>query len=184
MMDEKAYNKEQFSILTRREHEILNLLLDGILPKEIAFSLNIKLPTVIYHQYNIYKKLDIHSINELLVKFLRVPFINTTFEITPVFSSLGPITDDNGSSISISKKLKKIKDQYCLCYSIKGKLADEGICHAGVCCFPDSATLETIKKMTSFSFNIIGDGNIYEISVNTSDTRKKGGYNHYCKQFT
>jgi len=173
-------NKEQISLLTKREREIFNLLLDGISPKEIAFSLKIKLPTVIFHQYNIYNKLGVHSINELLVKYLREPADG----VTPVFSSFGQLIDDNGSSVSVSRKLKKIKDQYCLCYAIKGKLAANGTSYAGIHCFPDSGTLEIIKKMTSLSFKVLGDGNFYDIAVITSDTRKKGGYNHYHKQFT
>ena len=181
-MKQKPANKE--SALTKREKEIFNLLLGGTLPKEIAYSLKIKLPTVIYHQYNIYNKLGVHSINELLVKYLREPPVNSADGITPIFSSLGQLIDDNGSSISVSKKLRKIKDQNCLCYSIKGKLAANGFSYAGIHCFPDLSTLEIIKKMTSFSFKVLGDGNIYEIAVNTSDTRKKGGYNHYKKQFT
>ena len=179
-----AIKKNKVSLLTKREQEIFNLLLDGISPKEIAFSLKIKLPTVIFHQKNIYNKLGVHSINELLVKYLREPPVNTADGITPVFSSLGQLIDNYGSSVSVSKKLRKIKDQYCLCYAIKGKLAADGSSYAGIHCFPDLGTLGIIKKMTSFSFKVLGDGNIYVIAVITSDTRKKGGYNHYHKQFT
>jgi len=171
------------SILTKREQEIFELLLNGICPKEIAHSLKIKVPTVIYHQYNMYKKLGVHSIKELLVKYLREPLFNDADEITPVFTSLGPLTDDYGSSISISKGIKKIKDQKCFCYAIKGKLAADGISYAGIHCFPDSPTLEVMKEMISFSFKVLGDGNSYEIAIITTDTRKKGGCNHYQKQF-
>jgi len=55
--------------LTTREHEIFNMLLDGTAPKEIAYSLNISYQTVLFHQKKIYRKLEVHSINELLINY-------------------------------------------------------------------------------------------------------------------
>ncbi|MDR0301758.1 MAG: helix-turn-helix transcriptional regulator [Treponema sp.] len=55
--------------LTGREQEVLNLLLDGAVPKEIAFSLNISYDTVLTHQKSLYRKLEVHSINELIGKY-------------------------------------------------------------------------------------------------------------------
>jgi len=57
------------SILTQREQEVLDLLKTGISPKEIAYNLNISYGTVLGHQKNLYRKLNIHSINELLIKY-------------------------------------------------------------------------------------------------------------------
>jgi len=56
--------------ITKREHEIFNLLLKGVSPKEIAYNLNISYDTVLTHQKNIYSKLGVNSINELLVKYM------------------------------------------------------------------------------------------------------------------
>jgi DNA-binding CsgD family transcriptional regulator len=55
--------------LTSREQELFNLLLKGETPKEIAFNLGITHRTVDFHRNNLYLKLDVHSIQELLVKY-------------------------------------------------------------------------------------------------------------------
>jgi len=51
--------------LTPREQEIYNKLLGGSTPKEIAFNLNVTYDTVIAHQKSMYRKLGVHSIQEL-----------------------------------------------------------------------------------------------------------------------
>jgi DNA-binding CsgD family transcriptional regulator len=55
--------------LTVREQEVLNMLLDRAVPKEIALSLNISYDTVLTHQKSLYRKLEVHSINELIGKY-------------------------------------------------------------------------------------------------------------------
>jgi DNA-binding CsgD family transcriptional regulator len=55
--------------LTGREQKIFNMLLDGAVPKEIALSLNISYDTVLTHQKSLYRKLEVHSINELIGKY-------------------------------------------------------------------------------------------------------------------
>jgi len=57
--------------ITQREREIFNLLLKGLSPKEIAYNLNISYDTVLTHQKNLYVKLGVNSINELLVKYMN-----------------------------------------------------------------------------------------------------------------
>jgi len=54
--------------LTLREQEILNLLMDGLHQKEIAHRMSISARTVDFHRNNIYRKLGVHSIQELLTK--------------------------------------------------------------------------------------------------------------------
>ncbi|MCL2214965.1 MAG: helix-turn-helix transcriptional regulator [Treponema sp.] len=56
-------------LLTEREQVILELLLKGLNPKEIAFSLNIKYSTVDYHKSRIYRKLKVQSIQELFIRY-------------------------------------------------------------------------------------------------------------------
>jgi len=55
--------------LTPRENQIFNMLLSGSVPKEIAGLLSISYETVLYHQKKIYRKLEVHSINELFNKY-------------------------------------------------------------------------------------------------------------------
>jgi len=56
-------------VLTPREREIFDLLLEGISPKEIAFKLNITHATVSFHRAKLYDKLGVHSIQELFAKY-------------------------------------------------------------------------------------------------------------------
>ena len=54
--------------LTRREQEILDLLLGGSSSKDISKALGISYDTVLSHQKSLYRKLGIHSLDELLKK--------------------------------------------------------------------------------------------------------------------
>ncbi|MCL2557963.1 MAG: LuxR C-terminal-related transcriptional regulator, partial [Treponema sp.] len=56
--------------LTPREEEIFTMLLGGSAPKEIAHTLRISFDTVRFHQKNLYRKLEIQSIQELFAKYL------------------------------------------------------------------------------------------------------------------
>ena len=55
--------------LTKREREILTLLIDGLTYKAIAAQCFISMDTVFSHIKNIYAKLNIHSRSELAAKF-------------------------------------------------------------------------------------------------------------------
>ena len=57
--------------LTPREEEIFVLLLKGIAPKEIAYTLKISYDTVNFHQKNLYRKLGIQSRAELFARYLN-----------------------------------------------------------------------------------------------------------------
>ncbi|HEU5078699.1 MAG TPA: response regulator transcription factor [Opitutaceae bacterium] len=57
--------------LSPREDEILQLLSEGLLYKEIADRLNIKLDTVCTHVKRIYRKLHVHSRTQAVRKYLR-----------------------------------------------------------------------------------------------------------------
>jgi len=57
--------------LTQRERDILNLLSNGCLDKEIAESLGISLWTVHGHLKKIYDKLGVHTRTEAAVRFLQ-----------------------------------------------------------------------------------------------------------------
>ncbi|RMG66768.1 MAG: DNA-binding response regulator [Calditrichaeota bacterium] len=57
--------------LTRREQEILELLVQGYSQKQMAAQLNLSPLTVATHMKNIYAKLHVHSRTEAVVKALR-----------------------------------------------------------------------------------------------------------------
>jgi DNA-binding NarL/FixJ family response regulator len=59
--------------LTARENEILTYLASGSLYKEIAEKMNISLDTVRTHLKHIYAKLQVHSRQEAMLKFLGQP---------------------------------------------------------------------------------------------------------------
>ena len=65
-MDEKKITKKE--ILTDRENEVLQLLADGLLYKEIAERLNIVHGTVRQHIHNIYEKLHVQNRTEAINK--------------------------------------------------------------------------------------------------------------------
>jgi DNA-binding CsgD family transcriptional regulator len=53
--------------LTRQEQKILNLFFEGLIAKEIADKLDISVRTVDFHRTNIFRKLKVQNINELLI---------------------------------------------------------------------------------------------------------------------
>ena len=59
------------AILSKREQEILDLLVKGYRYKEIADALSISFETVRSHLKNIYDKMHVHSRTEAVVKYLR-----------------------------------------------------------------------------------------------------------------
>jgi len=64
-----AKQKTKKEILTARENEILSLLADGLLYKEIADRLQIVHGTVRQHIYNIYQKLQVQNRTEAINKY-------------------------------------------------------------------------------------------------------------------
>ena len=60
--------KDQLN-LTGREHEIFTMLLTGMSPKEIGYTLKISYYTVLFHQKKLYRKLNIQSRAELFARY-------------------------------------------------------------------------------------------------------------------
>jgi DNA-binding NarL/FixJ family response regulator len=52
--------------LTPREREIVQLLAEGLTNKEVATTLHISVKTAETHRTNIMRKLDLHSVSELV----------------------------------------------------------------------------------------------------------------------
>ena len=61
----KAERERQ--VLTRREIEVMVLVVQGYINKEIADKLNISLSTVITHRKNIMEKLGLKSVSALTI---------------------------------------------------------------------------------------------------------------------
>lgn len=57
--------------LTARESEVLQLLAKGLLYKEIAGQLDIRIETVRYHLSNIYRKLHVQTRTEAVIRYLK-----------------------------------------------------------------------------------------------------------------
>ena len=66
--EKPAVESEQ---LSPREQEILDLLVKGLVLKEVADQLGIGLETVRTHVTHIYQKLHVRSRTEAVVKYLR-----------------------------------------------------------------------------------------------------------------
>jgi DNA-binding CsgD family transcriptional regulator len=60
---------ERIALLTPREHELFLLLLEGYTLKESAKQLSIKYSTANTHMTGIYKKLNVSSRAELIIKY-------------------------------------------------------------------------------------------------------------------
>ncbi|MCL2805572.1 MAG: helix-turn-helix transcriptional regulator [Treponema sp.] len=65
----EAINLKDSLNLTGREQEIFTMLLEGVSPKEIAFTLKVSYYTVLFHMKNLYRKLGIQSIHELFARY-------------------------------------------------------------------------------------------------------------------
>jgi len=65
----ESQRSPQTPTISRREREILQLLCKGYSAKDISESLSISYHTVRTHQKNIYKKLNVSTIAEVITKF-------------------------------------------------------------------------------------------------------------------
>ena len=186
-MREKTVKEKTTPALTPREQEIYNLLLKGSSLKEISYELKIKYETIIFHKKNLYKKLKVKSHNEFFVKHLqKQPNINYTDigeENPALFMRLFSYYDNHGSFLEAAVNEEQINEQNFTFYKIKGTMCSYLDAYAVVSFYPYPETLEIIKKASSFSFYILGDGNTYDVQLPTSETATKGGHNHYRLTF-
>ena len=191
-MRQNTKNSDQFldvdlSALTHREQEIFFMLLDGAIPKEIARALNISCNTFKTHQKNLYHKMGVHNIRDLIAKYSAGPAAASGPMETgkpAVFTRWFENKDGIGSTVSITEQIEHIEGQYFPTITLAGKLSPVQGSFAGTHALPDPSTLEDMRKMKSFSFKVLGDGNSYAVTIPTTDTRLKGEYNHYRKLIT
>jgi DNA-binding NarL/FixJ family response regulator len=74
---EKKYPSDDSVQLTVSEIEIVRLIADGLTTKEIAVRKFISFHTVISHRKNIFRKLGVTSISELIMYSIKAGLINT-----------------------------------------------------------------------------------------------------------
>lgn len=74
---EKKYPSDDSGQLTVSEIEIVRLIADGLTTKEIAARKFISFHTVISHRKNIFRKLGVTSISELIMYSIKAGLINT-----------------------------------------------------------------------------------------------------------
>jgi len=193
-IDQESLKNEN---LTPREHEILNLLLAGSVPKEIAYALNISYATVVDHQKNIYRKLEVNKINDLIIKYSKTDsvlqykqikqgtdVIPSGQEVTAVFSQWGIVKDEHhDTNIFFASNIENINGKNTETYTIHGKVSNKYHSYAGVAAFPDDSTLKAIKNAKYFSFTAFGDGNTYEALLSTTKGGKDAVYYFYGSEF-
>src|SRR5262249_16776366 len=66
LLEEYKQTEDPFDLLTAREREVLQLLAEGKVAKEIASQLDISVYTVDAHRGRIMKKLGLHSSTEIV----------------------------------------------------------------------------------------------------------------------
>jgi DNA-binding CsgD family transcriptional regulator len=67
--------EESGGVLTQRERQILQLIADGCSSKEVADRLQISVKTVDTHRSNLMRKLNFHSVSELVRYAIRIKLI-------------------------------------------------------------------------------------------------------------
>jgi len=221
--------------LTPRQQKVFEMLLNGVPPKEIAYTLGITYNGFLFHQKQIYRKLGVHSVYELVEKYApnakgkaagtiapesgefaarrnTLPlqwlvifgivllaavilfFVLKQTEKAPVldeghpavFSRWQTWTDKTGSSIDAAVTYDdSIDGKRFASYTMSGVLSGaEGWYAAGMILYPVPLTHRAMKRMTSFSFKVLGDGKLYRINIPTTDTIIfDQDMDHYCVMF-
>jgi DNA-binding NarL/FixJ family response regulator len=71
LASQNGTKQDETERVSTREREILQLLAEGYSNKEIADSLNLSLKTIETHRFNLMRKLDLHSIADLVLYAVR-----------------------------------------------------------------------------------------------------------------
>jgi DNA-binding NarL/FixJ family response regulator len=81
LLDNKSTLRNHHTIsgkITPAELEIIKLITQGLTTKEIASQKKLSYHTIITHRKNIFRKLSINSISELIMYAMRIGLIDTT----------------------------------------------------------------------------------------------------------
>jgi hypothetical protein len=98
------------------------------------------------------------------------------------FIRWSPYNDNIGSYCNeVIQKIEEIQGEYFKTYTFSGMLSTKPGSVAGCVCEPDLHTLEVMKKMDSFSFTVLGDGNSYNVAISTKESKTKGENSHFRK---
>jgi len=116
----------------------------------------------------------------ILVLFLFLSLNNShTTNNRVTFTRWLNYQDNLGSILNVTTSIESIQGQLYSTITLTGiKIDGEGT-YTGVTGYPDPSTLKAIKNAASLSFNVLGDGNIYELMIATKESRLYGEYNHY-----
>lgn len=68
----KPRSSEKINLLTQREKEVMNLIVEGKYNKEIAYELNISISTVEAHRSRIMDKFDAKNLAQLIKAFYQI----------------------------------------------------------------------------------------------------------------
>lgn len=84
--DPAPSHDERLTILTKREREVFNLLVQGKKMQEVADALGVKLTTISFHSTAMYKKLDVHNRAQLILRYGLAQSVQKTESIKGVDS--------------------------------------------------------------------------------------------------
>ncbi len=74
----EAADSEETARLTPREREIVQLIAEGKSTKEVAVALDLSVKTAETHRSNIMRKLELHSISDLVIYAVRNDIVDVT----------------------------------------------------------------------------------------------------------
>jgi DNA-binding CsgD family transcriptional regulator len=172
--------------LTHREKELLNLLLEGVSPKEIAYRLNISNHTVDFHRGNLYRKLGVMNIQELFAKAQGkdIPTTPTDTQRIPAnIMNLLPYTDaywtDGKSTVEFSINQETIDgviiDDVLTIHTTLAKGYWEPSAELQI---KSERVLQQLKKADGIRFKARGDGKNWRVLIHTVESSTMGWFSY------
>ncbi len=176
MKDEWEQEVFERFFISPREQEIFKILLKGVSPKKAAFDLNISKDTVLFHQRNIYRKFGVKSIHELIVKYYT--------ELHRIIQNFfRQVCKRRAFEKRRRKTARKKLSSVDTCMSIRN-CSEESHAWLGIIGCPEFPALRAVNVISSFSFKVLGDGNIYTVEIVSADTFLENNGNHYYVKFS
>lgn len=69
--DDDQLIKEKAESLTKRERQIIELIIEGMMNKQMAYELSLSLSTIEAHRSSIMKKFEVKSVAQLTKEYVR-----------------------------------------------------------------------------------------------------------------